>query len=391
MFSNEVAAGMMALIAGNKISAQATPTAHFVGVVNDLFDSCNGSSIHSPNGKKYKYATSENSPHLQLWTETYEEFQNSYFCTIDNSILPQMKSKKIMSQGKNGWELTIKAMMALFTELKSYGFQYMMTKRLNQDCLENYFSQIRSLGGHNTNPTSYSFHSSFKIACVNSLTNVKRNKNCLDDDDNFLVELIKAPYDEEHVITDQELNEIVMDLEEQTHGQEEAEFDIIEENVIAYLAGYVAKQILEEINCYNCRALLIDANKTLTDSTIYLYFKQYLHLDIDHGLMYPSDELLKCIMSIVNVTDEIFCSILYKDNVLKITKRFVEEKTNFSNICACADHGDILTLKIVEISSKLCLKIHLRELNRSLITNINLKSLREKIKKTAMSKQINAA
>lgn len=77
-----------------------------------------------------------------------------------------------------------------------------MTSCLNQDCLENYFSQICSLG-NNCNPMAYEFHPSFKITCVNSLTNVKKNKKCQDDDNSFLTELIKAPSEEKIMLTDE--------------------------------------------------------------------------------------------------------------------------------------------------------------------------------------------
>lgn len=280
-------------------------------------------------------------------------------------------------------------MIGLYDDLKNSGFEYMMTSRLNQDCLENYFSQIRSLGGHNCNPTAYEFHSSFKIACVNILTDIRKNKNCQDDDDSFLIELIKAPSEEKMILTDEEFDEVLVNLESKIDSTED-NFDFVEENVIAYLAGYVAKRILEEIKCRSCSSLLTDQEKKLTNSTIFIYFKQYLHLDIEQGLTYPSSELLKCIMFIIYLCDELFCDILYKDKVLSITKKAIEEKTNFTNICKCAEHGDVVKVKIIEIISKLCLKIHLRELNKPISkNNLDLKRLREAMKKKSIYKQQN--
>lgn len=380
---------MSALISNDSISAQSAATAYFVGMINDLFDSCNGNSKFPPDGKKFHCAASDNSPHLKLWAEAYEEIKNSQFISSSSTDHPPSRKKEIISKGKMGWELTINAMRALYVDLKNYGFEYMMTSRLNQDCLENYFSQIRSLGGHNCNPTAYEFHSSFKIACVNSLTNVKKNKNCQDDDDSFLIELIKAPSEEKIMLTDEEFNEILINLESKVDSAD-VNFDFVEENVIAYLAGYVAKKVLKEIKCSSCCSLLTDEEQALTNSTVFLYFKQYLHLDIEHGLKYPSTELLKCIMFIVYLCDEIFCDVLYKDNVLRITRKAIEEKTNFTKICTCAKHGDIIKSKIIEIISKLCLKIHLRELNKSVLkNNLDLKKIREAMKKKSIYQQKN--
>lgn len=115
-----------------------------------------------------------------------------------------------------------------------------------------------------------------------------------------------------------------------------------------------------------------------------------MHLDIEQGLTYPSAELLKCIMFIIYLCDELFCDILYKDKVLCITRKAIEEKATFTSICKCAKHGNIVKSKIIEIISKLCLKIHLRELNKSISkNNLNLKSLREAMKKKSIYKQQN--
>lgn len=114
------------------------------------------------------------------------------------------------------------------------------------------------------------------------------------------------------ILTDEEFDEVLMNLESKIDSAED-NFDFVEENVIAYLAGYVAKRVLEEIKCHSCSSLRTDQEKKLTNSTIFIYFKQYLHLDIEQGLTYPSSELLKCIMFIIYLCDELFCDILYKD------------------------------------------------------------------------------
>ena len=42
----------------------------------------------------------------------------------------------------------IKSLRSLFKEVKNEGWEYLLTARLNQDVLENFFSQIRGLGGN---------------------------------------------------------------------------------------------------------------------------------------------------------------------------------------------------------------------------------------------------
>ena len=42
----------------------------------------------------------------------------------------------------------IQSIRSLLKEVKQEGWQYLLTARLNQDVLENFFSQIRGLGGN---------------------------------------------------------------------------------------------------------------------------------------------------------------------------------------------------------------------------------------------------
>ena len=45
--------------------------------------------------------------------------------------------------------------MSLYKDLKeSRGIEFLLTSHLNQDCLENFFSRVRALGGTNTHPTT---------------------------------------------------------------------------------------------------------------------------------------------------------------------------------------------------------------------------------------------
>ena len=49
--------------------------------------------------------------------------------------------------GPNKYCSTISAFQSLLDELEHEGWEYILTARLNQDVVENFFSQIRGLGG----------------------------------------------------------------------------------------------------------------------------------------------------------------------------------------------------------------------------------------------------
>jgi hypothetical protein len=57
-----------------------------------------------------------------------------------------------------GFVACLRNMFPLFEDLeKKYGMRYLLTYKLQQDHLENFFSAIRSRGGYNNNPSAYQF------------------------------------------------------------------------------------------------------------------------------------------------------------------------------------------------------------------------------------------
>lgn len=72
---------------------------------------------------------------------------------------------------------------------KENGFRFLLTNRLNQDCLENHFATIRSRGGFRDNPDPYLFASSFRQVVVKHLLCPPSGTNCDDDMTEFLLQL----------------------------------------------------------------------------------------------------------------------------------------------------------------------------------------------------------
>lgn len=71
--------------------------------------------------------------------------------------------------------------MLLFEELKSCGFEYLLTRRLNQGSLENFFGKIRQQGGNAINPTPIQFSRAFKKLVGLNFFKYSENTNCEED------------------------------------------------------------------------------------------------------------------------------------------------------------------------------------------------------------------
>lgn len=61
-----------------------------------------------------------------------------------------------------GWQQNINALIGMFNEIKEDGIKFLLTRNLNQDCLENTFAVLRNRGGNNKLLTPFQFMCSFK-------------------------------------------------------------------------------------------------------------------------------------------------------------------------------------------------------------------------------------
>lgn len=78
LFSRKVETGIQYLSILNQLPQEAIVTAKFCERINDLFDSFNGLLIKTEDDSGgFKYAVSEDSGHIQLWNDMYEEILTS--------------------------------------------------------------------------------------------------------------------------------------------------------------------------------------------------------------------------------------------------------------------------------------------------------------------------
>ena len=112
--------------------------------IDQWFDACN--SRHTDDNKTLRSGSglSEDKQFLAL-SKMEDLVKNIRY--LNN---PKSATLKPFQQGIL---VSIKSIVSLYNEIKSEGFRYMLTSRLNQDCLENLFSRLRCIGGDNTHPS----------------------------------------------------------------------------------------------------------------------------------------------------------------------------------------------------------------------------------------------
>ena len=84
-----------------------------------------------------------------------------------------------------GWLINLASLRALWQDLQSYEVNYLLTRRLNQDCLENLFGKLRIRVGNCDHRNAYNFMITLKSVVNNNLLQAPFSGNCEIDESHF--------------------------------------------------------------------------------------------------------------------------------------------------------------------------------------------------------------
>ena len=138
------------------------------------------------------------------------------------------KTKRSMLPFQIGILQSITALKKLYTYLiEQYNIKYILTCKLTQDCLENFFSQIRSLGRGYNHPNPLEFIYRYRnLLFTKNFTNIQFNKN-------IQSEKINEPFVSFNVA---KLNQVYY----RSFSNSSAKIGDIELSALDFLARYVA-------------------------------------------------------------------------------------------------------------------------------------------------------
>lgn len=315
MLSHSMAAAIKTCANNGELKSEtAMSTANFLEIANNLFDCLNSKTLYSKN--KFSCALSEKNPH------TME--------TLKNGLETFRIIKKIDKVGNekrppcfDGIVQTILAVLSLYQEEKSDSVFFLMTNRLNQDIIENFFSIIRQKSGYNPNPTAKLFRTSFRIKSITSLLRPSEITNCEEDEDNYLevnnkCDTIKC--EQKDLVADDWSSASSSVSSRNIKRKKKTAQVTLEECSVVYYGGYLVRTCLKQFKCEECK-------QSLTKSTQLTDKKQLLILYKNYGTMYlttPNDDVANIIsfsmkkMTVYFTNTMNFCLLkfiikLYKD------------------------------------------------------------------------------
>ena len=207
----------------------------------------------------------------------------------------------------------------LIDELLEYGYDFILTARLQSDPIERRFSQYRQMSGGRF------------LVSLREVLNTERILSCrslIKEDVNFWEEELKpeSNEDESYASIDEAFSDCVEEISESVLDNDSAE-------VATTISGYVAKKLLKRSKCEDCKSKLTARNDDIIND-------QYLALLSRGGLFVPPKELADFVCSSFAILDFVENVILSVDK--SVTKSAMYTLKQYGPSCefCCRYHKD---------------------------------------------------
>lgn len=239
------------------------------------------------------------------------------------------------------------------------------TYRLNQDCLENFFSVIRGRGGHRDNPDTLQFISAYRNVSVDLLFHKSHQSNCSEDMDQFALKLEHLTVQSKEKLvkstTLSEPNLVDKDPDRDdlfNVSLQPPSLSLVENNIIMYLSGYVVKKALHKYPCNDCAVVMKSSPETIP-SSVFIQKKLY---DDDCNLTYPTQP----VVSFISNLEKHFrsCTSMFHSN--NLMKTFVNRAPPAHCPITCPKHADTTYSYMVRLYFIVRIHHHLKQENEEI-------------------------
>ena len=269
--------------------------------LNDCFDILNSSRFHDTCRNKRAFSARTEEDHTRFLLETRNWLARWSNAATTDSV--------------RGLQLTINAVLQLWAAVRGE-LKFLMTRRLCQDGLENFFGAIRRVGHQNDNPNPTQFREAFRKTAVNGVMAASEHGNCEPDADRLFTALTSVTA---RCSQPQASAAVQFDVGPQPPVMPVPQ-DKITDNVLAYIAGYLVSKSEADHTCSACNAALCAGRATVTkDRESLIGFKSFTGLrSIDVGsLKVPSEQLFRVMTVAYETAESQVASAIFGQGVLR--------------------------------------------------------------------------
>lgn len=193
LLSRSVSSAIKTCVATGELKSKtALNTAWFIDIVNDMFVSANSKHIYDQNPNRR--------PMSNRNCNVFENLKKARLIFINAKKISHKNNKISIPPCFIGIIWTTTALCSIFdsekidmANVQPQKEFFLMTNRLTQDALENFFPIMRQKNGYNRNPTARIFRNCFGHICTYSLIKCSSIcSNCEPDDDEYMtVDILK--------------------------------------------------------------------------------------------------------------------------------------------------------------------------------------------------------
>lgn len=222
-----------------RLPTSAEDTAEFLLRLNNSLDVLNSSTHYSPCALKTAITQNNIDERRRLLKEDAE------WLRMWNVQVPSVR----------GLQQTMAGILVIWDRFGGGALPFLMTRRLNQDGLENLFGVLRMSCGQNDTPNPTQFRMALRKCVTSSLMMAPKTANCEPDSDALLTALTAATRKSctrppSQVSTPSPV--IVAPVDSP---------DCVDENVLTYVGGYLLRRGCEKHSCARCNQLLCKPEK----------------------------------------------------------------------------------------------------------------------------------
>jgi len=214
-----------------------------------------------------------------------------------------------------GWLINIQSMQQMYKFLciDNEYLKYIPMYKISQDHLELIFGNIRSCGGYNNNPTVRQFKSAFKKLIIHTEIKEGNTGNCIPLEEIYILNISsnlkqsKNPVNIINETANENSQKWFSDLDDTAYIDHDycleipLSFTEYKNEVITYLAGYIARKLMKTLHCVECVGALIEQNADTKNNYNLINIKNR------GSLIYPSKDLVYISKKIENTIRHYLC------------------------------------------------------------------------------------
>ncbi len=177
-----------------------------------------------------------------------------------------------------------------------------------------FFGTIRQQGGNSDNPTPIQFTHAFRKLFFSSFLNSSRG-NCDDDFDNLLAQFSKADSSVPALIP-ATTSPPSDDIRSTDFKEKEVGDNLLKDNPIAYVAGYLLRKCFQIHKCSTCESALV-TNQLEDNRNLLCFFKAYESEKTFGGLIAPTKPYLEYVIKLEDIFVRDFSAYTKCDGIMK--------------------------------------------------------------------------